>query len=54
MSLFDRNKIAYTKISIEPGDKGHRYITEQLGYTAAPVIVRRTRFAFCDWAFLFV
>ncbi|BAS11855.1 hypothetical protein AHiyo8_01580 [Arthrobacter sp. Hiyo8] len=39
MGLFDRNKIAYTKITIEPGDKDHRYITEELGYTAAPVIV---------------
>lgn len=39
MRLFDRNKIAYTKISIEPGDKDHRYITEQLGYATAPVIV---------------
>jgi glutaredoxin-like protein NrdH len=39
MGLFDRNKIAYTKISIEPGDKDHRYITEELGYITAPVIV---------------
>lgn len=37
--LFDRHKIVYTKITIEPGDRNHRYITEELGYAAAPVIV---------------
>ena len=39
MSLFDRNKIAYTKITVEPGDANHRFITQELGYVTAPVIV---------------
>ncbi|MBT8162923.1 MULTISPECIES: hypothetical protein [Arthrobacter] len=37
MVFFDRNSIAYTKICIEAGDTDHRYITEELGYAAAPV-----------------
>ncbi|WP_370872215.1 hypothetical protein [Arthrobacter bambusae] len=41
MRFFDRNTIAYAKITIDPGDKDHRYITEELGYTAAPVIILR-------------
>lgn len=39
MALFDRHKIAYTKNSIEAGDNDHRYITEELGYATAPVIL---------------
>ncbi|MFI9629260.1 glutaredoxin family protein [Streptomyces sp. NPDC052042] len=39
MKLFDRHGIDYTKIDLEAGDENHRYVTEDLGYLQAPVIV---------------
>lgn len=40
-NLFDRQSppVPYTKVDIEPGDVNHRFITEKLGYSQAPVIV---------------
>lgn len=39
MRLFDASSITYQKITITPGDANYLYITEQLGYTSAPVII---------------
>lgn len=41
MALFDRQSppVPYTKVDIEPGDENYRYVTEDLGYSQAPVIV---------------
>lgn len=38
-ALLTRHSITHTKIDITPGDEHHRFVTEELGYTRAPVIV---------------
>lgn len=37
-TLLARKGVAHTKVDIEAGDAHHRYVTEELGYAAAPVI----------------
>lgn len=37
-NLLDRHGIPYTKIDLEPGDKNHCYVKDELGYETAPVI----------------
>lgn len=39
MKQLDRHGIAATKIVIETGDDNYNYVTQELGYMAAPVVV---------------
>lgn len=39
IDLFTRKNIAYTKVDLESGDANHTYVTQELGYATAPVIV---------------
>lgn len=39
MKQLDRHGIAATKIIIEPGDENYAYVTAELGYMSAPVVI---------------
>lgn len=38
-ALLSRSDVAFTKVTIVSGDADHRYVTEDLGYRVAPVVV---------------
>lgn len=38
IDLFTRKDIPYTKVTIAPGEETYRWVTDELGYTVAPVI----------------
>lgn len=51
IKLLDRRGITATRIKITPGDSTHTMLTQELGFTQAPVVtVTSTEFAPISWS----